>query len=910
MQQTLSSFQHHLGEISSEIEQLQSQSVSIAIELRNTTNAEKSLSQFLNHAYVAPDLINIILRDPFSEKLKVSTTESNTLISDLVLALRALSRKIYVQQLPAVRNTKAAQESEVLLEQLFCRAIAISQQGINLKISALKKPNVNIQMKQQLLVRLRPLYIFLLLHCGIHNPYNVNNAALDIRNNYIETLSNVYYQLFKHYITTTRAVQQDNYTTANDLLGVETRVKSTGFFGFGGGSSTAGATKATSSDSLSRLFSIGQRELTLSSIAKDAIILHVASNTNISYSYERLFKASLQLLTDTATAEAEFLWRFFGPSYDEMTVSTIFNIPNMFNFTSATNSTATGGSGSGGTGDSSRLSTSSLGNNTRGSSNHGYSAPTSPSSLLSPTSSLHIDDDDEDDDKDNDDLNADDSFLIPISEALGLVNLSTSLDSSKSTEGVNISKIESAIKQGQKNKKDGTTSPTEHTVLHLARTVKSIENEHVASAKSLTAQHAHTLFSSVFSKVMILFTNDLNTYLATTYDSIGVLIIIRMIYQANAELASRRLPHLNGLLDKLSLAAWQRFKVLFTANLESVKNVSLQSIKKGDIGIHFITQRYGEYASALYRLNTPYNDEYLTKSLSTLRLEIEVLFVRLAARVSSGDSGMTDSSIRDKRNKLIFLVNNFTALCRTFWSKQVTKAPEFLRFAELLNQSTSSYIEEELLEHFSLLINYVKDTESMLHRNSYNIDKVDVTKPQKVAQSFNSTWRESMKTIANNVKIHFASQNDVTLSSAPTFAAATVAVSYLDSSKRNTKGGTISTRDNYNGDEDGNDSDTTETETETEAESEDNEDNDENIANAAKKAQEEKEVYASVSALMQDLSGEVLKKMLLQLVVYYRRYLDLIDKLFPRQVRQPSFITELTSIQNVIYEIKKYGSKS
>lgn len=910
MEATLSTFQHDLNEISSDIESLQTQSVTIALELRNTSAAEKSLSQFLKHAYIAPDLINIILRDPFSDKLKLSGQESSALVADLAKALEALSRKIYVQQLPSVKNTKAAQETEVLLEQLFHRSVATAQQGLTTKISALRKPNVNIQMKQQMMLRLRPLYVFLLLHCSLHNPYEVADVAAEIRAIYSDTLSSVYYHLFKNYMTTTRAVQQESHSSQHDLLGSETRSRSGGFFGFGGGSNS-NASRAGSSDHLIRLFSIGQRELTLTSIAKDAIILHIASQTNLSYSYERLFKSSLQLLVDTATAEAEFLWTFFGPGYNGPKASP-FTAPSTDVGAVTTVTAAPGTPGN-------PLETKKSSNSTspsipqtltdvavaavNGSATATASGKQSKNVNPFESSAPGLDDDessDSDDEENDENPNRDDDFIIPISEALGLVSLSASL--SPSSRAAAASNAAAAL----------SASRSSVSVKSLLKTVRAIEKQQARSLRSVSGQQAHALLSGVFTRTLAVFTADLDAFLASTHDSIGVLIILRMVYSANEELAARRLPHLNGLLDKLSNSLWVRFKALFAANLSSLEHFSVNSVKKGDTGIHFITLRYAEYCAALHRLNWAYGDEFIETSLASMRLEMEVLLARLSSRVagSSGDAGMMDSlTLRDKKNKLAFLVNNLVALCRTLRSKGVVKTPEFARFSELLAQSSGSYVEEELAEHFSGILRFVKETEGRIAGMSLPevqarfVSSFEPKGLQQIIKQFNASWKDSMKAVAANVNKFFICQNEITLSSAPVLSAAPHP-SLAAAGRTSVINAGINAKSLANANQSSIRAPTEEEEDEDEEDDDDEEDEEEDDTAP------EDLLLETVSPLLQDLSGEILKKTLLQLVFYYRRFQDLLEKMYPVPSAQPSFVREVIPIQNIVYEIKKYGARS
>ena len=64
---------------------------------------------------------------------------------------------------------------------------------------------------------------------------------------------------------------------------------------------------------------------------------------------------------------------------------------------------------------------------------------------------------------------------------------------------------------------------------------------------------------------------------------------------------------------------------------------------------------------------------------------------------------------------------------------------------------------------------------------------------------------------------------------------------------------------------------------------------------------------AEVAAFTPPLSGDLSKRVLLQLALYYKRFVDIVTVVCGR--RQPIFMRELVPVANVVMEIKKHAQK-
>mmetsp|Transcript_7199 Transcript_7199/g.17520 ORF Transcript_7199/g.17520 Transcript_7199/m.17520 type:complete len:731 (-) Transcript_7199:191-2383(-) len=284
MEHMLTKFQADLGKVSSEIKHLQDKSMLMRVKLKNRKSVHKDLDHYVRSIYVSPKLIQSIyeaeIKDQYIEHLK------------------ELDSKL--RHLQDLKNTKkldqAAKDMLPLVQRAQVKAVSRIRQFLLQRIYLLKKPQTNIQIKQNLLLRFNYLYQF----CKIHD----REVSEEIRTIYIETIHKIYSQHFKQYLVSLMKLQAASVVTKADLLGVD-EAKSGGMFSL-----------RKSSLHLERVFMLGNRNAILSNIDKPPIIYHSAAKRNHKFPYQEIFRTTHRLLMDTATTETAFVGEFFSDGKD------------------------------------------------------------------------------------------------------------------------------------------------------------------------------------------------------------------------------------------------------------------------------------------------------------------------------------------------------------------------------------------------------------------------------------------------------------------------------------------------------------------------------------------------------------------------------------------------------------------
>uniref|UniRef100_A0A9J8BBC8 Vacuolar protein sorting-associated protein 52 homolog n=1 Tax=Cyprinus carpio carpio TaxID=630221 RepID=A0A9J8BBC8_CYPCA len=186
MEGMLSSFQSDLSSISSEIQTLQQQSVSMNLRLKNRQAVRSQLSQLVDELVVPSTMISVILDSPVTEQ-------------EFLEQLHELNSKINYAKELSFRETLACSDIQDIVDRLKIKAVSKIREFILQKIYSFRKPMTNYQIPQNTLLKYRFFYQFLLA--------NERTVAKEIRDEYVDTMSKIYFSYFKSYSSRLLKVQ-------------------------------------------------------------------------------------------------------------------------------------------------------------------------------------------------------------------------------------------------------------------------------------------------------------------------------------------------------------------------------------------------------------------------------------------------------------------------------------------------------------------------------------------------------------------------------------------------------------------------------------------------------------------------------------------------------------------------------
>lgn len=275
MENMLLAFQNDLGSISSEILTLQRKSITMSQELTNRQAIRGQLSQFIDDISVPETLIVAIMDLPITDK-------------EFLTQLQNLSHKISFIKEQSFRDTKSCQDVKDVLEKLRIKAMSKIRAYLLEQISKFRKPMTNYQIPQNMLLKHKVHYEFLLM--------NERNTAEEICNEYVDTLSKIYFSYFKSYEGRIMRLLFEESATKDDLMGIEDT-----------------ATRSLFNKSLKHkatVFTIGHRDEVLAQQLEAPILVPHTESKN-KYPYEAIFRSVQYAVVDNACREYLFCCEYF-----------------------------------------------------------------------------------------------------------------------------------------------------------------------------------------------------------------------------------------------------------------------------------------------------------------------------------------------------------------------------------------------------------------------------------------------------------------------------------------------------------------------------------------------------------------------------------------------------------------------
>ncbi|KAG8384075.1 hypothetical protein BUALT_Bualt04G0080300 [Buddleja alternifolia] len=254
-----------------------------------------------------------------------------------------------------------------------------------------------------------------------------------------------------------------------------------------------------------------------------------------------------------------------------------------------------------------------------------------------------------------------------------------------------------------------------------------------------------SMFYDIFAGPFSVIDEHLNTILPNCFDAIGLMLMIRIIYQHQLIMSRRRIPCLDSYLDKVNISLWPRFKMVFDMHLSSLRNANIRTLWEDDVHPHYVMRRYAEFTASLIQLNVDYGDGQLELNLERLRMAIDDLLVKLA------------KLFQKPKLQTVFLINNYDMTIAVLKEAGAEGGKIPMHFEELLKNNTAIYVEELLVEHFSDLIKFVKTRACTCDDSSSGSERpMTVAEVEPIVKDFASRWKAAIELMHNDVITSFS----------------------------------------------------------------------------------------------------------------------------------------------------------
>lgn len=284
-------------------------------------------------------------------------------------------------------------------------------------------------------------------------------------------------------------------------------------------------------------------------------------------------------------------------------------------------------------------------------------------------------------------------------------------------------------------------------------------------------------FNRIFGRSLSLVLENLENYLLSCHDIVGLLLMIKVTHNQRMVMQRRRIPILDSFFDRISMLLWPRFKQVFDLNMKSVRTANVKKLGPVELSPHYVSRRYAELVASLLTLQGGGADGVsrgdcgmgvggggeimLHNDVQMLRQEMTALLERLALLIP------------DLKERRVFLINNYDQILTVFHERQLI-SEEVQKFDDLLMQQREFFAEEEIKSSFPSLIAFVVRTELAIVENAvYNSSgattnpdpnphprgasfAVDESAVEALVSDFASNWRAGIQQINDDVMAYFA----------------------------------------------------------------------------------------------------------------------------------------------------------
>eukprot|EP01080_Neovahlkampfia_damariscottae_P004739 gene4739-8322_t len=251
-----------------------------------------------------------------------------------------------------------------------------------------------------------------------------------------------------------------------------------------------------------------------------------------------------------------------------------------------------------------------------------------------------------------------------------------------------------------------------------------------------------TLFTEIFAKITSTLVRTWNVFCNTSFDILGVLIMIRVLRQLEVALNKRGVLGLNDYFEEVSLLLFSKFKSLLDLNAQSIKEANLQKLVKTEFDSNDLPKRYSILTTSIVQLN---KDDTLKKHIEGHMELLRKPFDELLKSISELNP--------HKTKKMVYLINSYDII-RMNLIRNKLECSDLSYFKVQLQEIVQQFVQDELKNYFGYLISYVDQTELIVDEKKsivQNFSKIDSNSLEELIKTFEKNWKQSLGQMHSNM---------------------------------------------------------------------------------------------------------------------------------------------------------------
>uniref|UniRef100_A0A7S1B6C6 Vps52 C-terminal domain-containing protein n=1 Tax=Corethron hystrix TaxID=216773 RepID=A0A7S1B6C6_9STRA len=311
-------------------------------------------------------------------------------------------------------------------------------------------------------------------------------------------------------------------------------------------------------------------------------------------------------------------------------------------------------------------------------------------------------------------------------------------------------------------------------------------------------------FTAIFSRTLSLVLEQLETYLFSCYDFLGLLLMMKLNHGHRRIMHSRQVHVLDPFFDRVTMLLWPRHKMLLDSQVRAIRAADADRLGGVELHPHYISRRYAEFISSvlliLYRTGgggpgstgPPANPGQIGPRTglvrgtaagnpagsvgSSLAEDAGSIFSRGPGEILLADLAAVHEDFvallrrlagehQTPKDGIVFLINNYDQIVQILEERRAI-GTELRSFEDMLLQQRELFVEEELLDHGHLnnMIAFVRAAERQAMMDSGSACGRSGAAPpfdphvvEGLLRDFAATWKKTIERINRNVLSYFSS---------------------------------------------------------------------------------------------------------------------------------------------------------
>ncbi len=247
------------------------------------------------------------------------------------------------------------------------------------------------------------------------------------------------------------------------------------------------------------------------------------------------------------------------------------------------------------------------------------------------------------------------------------------------------------------------------------------------------------IFKEIFEKAIEFFDQTVDAYLSTSFDIVGVLIMIQLAKEFSSLMQKRKMKGLDNYFESILKKLWDRFNAIFDMNMKSIKEANVQQLLPKEKQNHIIVKKYADLTTSLHVLN---RDDSVKQRIDA---HIETLFNAMDKLLD--DMASKSGGVQSQ----VFLINSYDIILNQLISHGVdANAKDRSQFYMKLGIAVSEYIKALSQETFGKLLEFIKRVEPLLSKSAsknQNRQHVNPAEMEEIAKDFDKNWMNGLTTI-------------------------------------------------------------------------------------------------------------------------------------------------------------------